>query len=213
MYARKAALIHFNHSRFEENKMDYLICRKCKKMNSISAISCSRCGESLLGVKVIQTSKKVHVKSSINVIRAKTPKEAYIAFIMGVVFIFIPASLILAKNLLPVAGQVFCSLPILLGIGLIVLGINMVRHPERHSKPAARVEATQAHVKCSVCNRTNADYLRDLKRKDPNIYIISEAFIGSCPVCKKAYCVEHAAFDANIDHEVCPVHKEKLIVA
>jgi hypothetical protein len=116
---------------------------------------------------------------------------------------------------MPVAGQAFCVLPILFGIGLIVSGIDMIRRPDRYSKKpaaAAATTTTEAQVKCSICNRTNADYLRDLKRKDPNMYIISTRFIGTCPVCKKAYCVEHAGFDTNIDHEVCPVHKEKLIV-
>ena len=75
------------------------------------------------------------------------------------------------------------------------------------------IQEKKLEIKCSVCDRTNADYLRDLKRKDPNVYIISARFIGTCPICNKAYCVEHAAYDGTIDHEVCPIHKEKLIVA
>lgn len=193
--------------------MNYIICPKCNEMNSGSVLFCASCGESLRDAQVVESSDKAYVKSGTNTVGAETPKEAYIAFIMGAVFIFLPAAILLsAKNVMPVAGQVFCSLPILAGVGLLVVGINMVRHPEKYSKPSAHTTVTEAQVRCSVCNRTNADYLRDLKRKDPNVYIISSKFIGTCPVCQKAYCVEHAAFDGEIDHEVCPVHKEKLIV-
>jgi TPR repeat protein len=68
------------------------------------------------------------------------------------------------------------------------------------------------YVECSVCGRTNARYIKDLKRKNPDIYIISNAFIGICPICQKAYCVEHAAYSGEIDHEVCPIHRVKLDV-
>ena len=71
-------------------------------------------------------------------------------------------------------------------------------------------EARKVEPRCAVCGRTNAEYLRDLRRKDPNVYIIIPKFIGVCPVCAKGYCVEHAAYDGTIDHEVCPVHKQKL---
>jgi hypothetical protein len=196
--------------------LNYLICPKCNEMNAGSAIFCSTCGESLKSAKLIEPSDKAYVKSKDNAIGAETPKEVSIVFIMGAFFIFFPTAVLLsAKDYTHVVQQAFCALPILFGVGLIVAGIDMIRRPERYSKKPsadAATARTETQVKCSVCNRTNADYLRDLKRKDPNMYIISSAFIGTCPVCKKAYCVEHAAFDGNIDHEVCPVHKEKLIV-
>jgi HEAT repeat protein len=80
------------------------------------------------------------------------------------------------------------------------------------SSGSTSIGEKKIEIKCSVCNRTNVEYLRDLKRKDPNVYIISQKFIGTCPKCNKAYCVEHAAYDGTIDHEVCPIHKEKLVV-
>jgi hypothetical protein len=113
-------------------------------------------------------------------------------------------------------------LPLVIGLGMLGFGIYTLRKSKQPSSLQSAFgtigssgstsnEENKIERRCSVCNRTNTDYLRDLKRKDPNVYIISYNFIGICPICEKAYCVEHAAYDNSIDHEVCPIHKEKLV--
>ena len=103
---------------------------------------------------------------------------------------------------------VFCPLPLIV-IGGVLFAIGIKQNIG--SSGSISNEENKIERRCSVCNRTNAEYLRDLKRKDPNVYIISHKFIGICPICNKTYCVEHAAYDETIDHEVYPIHKEKLV--
>jgi hypothetical protein len=146
----------------------------------------------------------------------------------------------LASNVTGFVGiMVICPLPLtVIGGVLFAIGIRQntsdaapgqsiqETEPEAAPIPASSLQSAFGTVgssgsisneeikierRCSVCNRTNADYLRDLKRKDPNVYIISQKFIGICPICNKTYCAEHAAYDGTIDHAVCPIHKEKLV--
>jgi len=208
--------------------MNYLVCPKCKEMNNGSLMFCSNCGESLRGAEVIEPSNEAPIVSSDNNrTETETPAGVYIALGVGIVATLIGALLgwvslgqhNISKDLAgTLAALLICPLPLLLiGLMFVALGIIGIIHPEKmQSKPetgrTVGTEAILTQTKCSICNRTNADYLRDLKRKDPKVYIISSKFIGTCPVCKKAYCVEHAAYDGEIDHEVCPIHTVKLIV-
>ncbi len=194
--------------------MKYVVCPKCNEQNAGSVLYCSKCGESLRGAKVVELAENAlapSAGSTASEVTAGTSGGAYGALIGGAVFIFISSSLILgAGKQLPVTTQLLCGLPLLFGVGLVVAGVDMLRRPERYaSKPSGGT--AQAQARCSVCNRSNEDYLQDLKRKDPNVYIYSTKFIGTCPVCNRSYCVEHAAFDGDIDHEVCPTHRAKLV--
>jgi len=148
--------------------MNYLICPKCNEMNTGSTIFCSSCGESLRGAKVITSSNKAYTSSSgIERQDMATEPTAYGMSIMGVLFVVIPlAVLVSAKNLMPLTGQLFCSLPILFGIGLFVGGINMLRHPEKYSmkKTPAGTEtiSTQPSVSSSSEKRpASCKYLFD----------------------------------------------------
>jgi hypothetical protein len=63
--------------------------------------------------------------------------------------------------------------------------------------------------KCSMCGRTSNMVIENKIREKPGTQVFGN-LVGICPLCIKAFCIDHAPYDYTVDGIICPIHRKEL---